>query len=328
MSPVGIVGIDAAQLSDWQSCKRKYLIGKKWALRKWRPKALADSLLRKGIWTLSQGGDPLRTAVAARTRLLEIAVEPGLDMVRDPYKVGHDYGALVEIILRYLGAAGVPKLMEPPYIPALEPVGPAGLDWRFRAWADEAGLLHRWITVERWDDDALHREAHSWWTIGDVVAARAPMVLHAIEVGSVRDGRHSCVWTRAYEHPSMPWLPPKFVKPPDTSWKPLYYLDQNRYNAGEWLALAARERAFEARVHELRIECPSERLCDEITSQIKTEQSFMAQLDGDWSGLPMSRGACDLFYPCAYQQICYDTSRTPIEKMGLYVRRETQKNGG
>jgi hypothetical protein len=308
--------LDAGELIDWQACRRRWSLSRSWLLRKWRAKVLADTLLRRGIAAISGGEDAVKVANGARLRLLELAVEPGLDMVREPYKVAHDWAALVEIILRYLGQRTIHKIQDEKLSNLFQLAVYTPTSW------SDGERLHRWITVERWDSEALIRESHSWRTIGDIVAARMPMVLHAVEIGTQREGRRSSVWTRAWRHPAMRSLPIKFVKPADTTWKPVYFVDQNEHSAAEWVALAGRERAFEAAVHETVVACPPNGICEDILAQIKEEAVAMSKMNGaTWQKLPMSRGACDLFYPCPYQNICYDTSRTPIAKMGLYVPR-------
>lgn len=319
---------DAAAITDWQTCERKWSIGRKWMMRRWRPKHLADTLLRRGIVAIAAKEDPVKVALAARRRLLEIAVDPGFDMVADPYKVAHDWAAVVEIILRYQAHVAIPLLYEPAvYTDAAEK---RKSDWKFNSWADESGQLHRWLTVDHWDDEALHREAHSWRTIGDIAAARQSMMLHVFDVGQSHGGRHSSTWTRAYRHPVMTSLRPRFAKPQGSTYKPFYFVDQTEYSAAEWIAMARSERAFDSVSHVQIIDCPPDEVCQEVEKQITAIEGQMAAVaQVPWRQLPMSRGACDLFFPCPYQNICYDTARTPIDRMGLYIPRNgAGSNGG
>jgi hypothetical protein len=315
--------LDANAIHSWQSCKRKWLLERDWFLARFRPKQLFDSCLRRGVVQLSQQADSARVAIDARTRFLELAADPGLDMVGDPYRAAKDWCAMLDVALRYLGTTPIPVLHDP----QPRPLSPF-VSWKFGSWADDSGALHRWLTVDRLDADALARELHSWRTIGDVAVARVPMTLHVVELGPSRNGRHSSAWARAYKHPGLASLRIRFNKPEETAWKPFWFADQREYGVEEWLEIGQKQRAFEKLVREVPVACPTDAACLDVQAQVMLEAAEMRRLLGngtEYQHLPMSRPACDTWYPCSYQEVCYSPAPqlVDIDSVGLYVRRKS-----
>jgi hypothetical protein len=310
--------LDAASLIDFQSCRRKFLL-REHRLRKWRPKVLFDACLRRGVVQLSHGTDAPSVASAAKSQFMSVARDPGLDVVGDPYRLARDWCGMLDIVLRWLGQQSIPQLRD-----LDKKCLSTSILWNFQSWGDDTGTLHRWITVDSWDKEAMSREVHSWRTAGDMVVANAPMVLHVIELGQQRNGHHASAWARAYEHPGSSAFKWKFQKPEDTTWKPVYFIDQRRVNAEEWVEAA--KSALAGLTHEVPINVPNESVRRDTLNQIEGEAYQMQALTdahASWHLQPMSRGACDLYVPCPYQEACYSPETyVDVEKLGLYVKRE------
>src|SRR5258705_7349655 len=151
--------LDAPTITDWQSCKRKYLLHKEWRPVKWRAHSLFDACLRQAIFAISNGKDAITMASDARAAFLLAAANPGLEVPQgsQPYTIAKDWCTMLETILRAVSRLTLLTLHEPAYVP-LDQI----TVWQPLAWADDTGQLHRWITVDRWDEDTLYREMHGW----------------------------------------------------------------------------------------------------------------------------------------------------------------------
>jgi hypothetical protein len=313
--------IDAAILHEKQSCLRKANLGHEWNYRLWRAKSLFDVLLRRGILQLSKGIAVAQAAGEAKATFLEKATEPGLDLIgKDPWEASKGWTSLLESVLHGLAKSPLPVLHDPH--PAKLT---ASMEWRFLSWADDSGQLHRWVTVDALDRDALAREMHSWRTVGDLCLSRTPMVLHVIVIGQQRQvGHFASAWTRTWRHPAMPNLRWQFLKPEDsTTWKPLYLCDIPDISAEEWVEMAWGQGALQPLMQDFLVEEPSEETRMETLRQITLEAvDTKKAIEAHWHELPMSRGVCDLFVPCVYQPVCHSQELVDIESTGLYVRKK------
>jgi hypothetical protein len=314
--------VDAAILHDKQTCLRKVCLNSQWRLTKHRPKSLFDMLLRRGILQLGNGLSVDRVAAEAKTTFLEKAANPGLDLLggRDPYTAAKGWVSLLETVLYGLSKTQIPVLHDPLPVKLT-----ASIDYHFLSWADDSGQLHRFITVDQLDSDTLAREGHSWRTAGDICMARVPMVLHFIVIGRQQElGKFASAWSRIWRHPSPRLHVYKFAKPSGESWKAVYRTETDR-SAAEWVEDAWSEGAILPLMQDILLEEPAEHIRLDTLSQITLEADASRRVVAeDWRSLPMSRGACDLFTPCVWQNCCYgyNTNQTvEIENIGLYTRR-------
>src|SRR5882724_8561461 len=109
-----IFTIDASSLTDSQSCTRKLILGSKWRLSRWRPKSLFDTLLRRGIFALTMKDDVATVAATAKAKFLEIAADPGLDLIgKDPYQAAKGWISLLDSVLHGLARTELPVLNDP-----------------------------------------------------------------------------------------------------------------------------------------------------------------------------------------------------------------------
>src|SRR4029077_7891814 len=134
-------------ITDFQVCKRRFILNSEFRLARWRPKHLMDVLLRRGILQLTQQKDVDEVAADGKSILLQRAPHPGLDIIgKDPYQASKGWTSLLESVLHGVSRTVLPVLHDP------LPVRLTGsIDWRFLSWADDAGTLHRWVTCESWD---------------------------------------------------------------------------------------------------------------------------------------------------------------------------------
>jgi len=318
--------VDAASLTDKQTCVRRFLLNSEWRLARWRPKLLFDVLLRRGILELTKQKDVAIVAADAKAVFLQRAADPGLDIIgKDPYQASKGWTSLLESVLHGVSRTVLPVLHDP------EPARlTSSIDWRFLSWADDAGTLHRWLTVESWDADTLSRELHSWRTFGDLVMSGCPLVLHVIVLGQNRNGRFLSPWTRVYVHPAMTNLRWKWIKPEDTTWKPVQLLDQHRLDTSEWIDQAWTQGAIQPLLQDQQVELPPENVVRDTKYQLIREASDMQRLVVErrpYIAEPMSRGSCDLYVPCIFQNVCHSHDPVDLVQLSLYVPRKAIYSG-
>lgn len=306
--------LSAESLSRFQSCPRRYALEREYRVPKWRPKALLDTILRQAILALSNGGDVSTITDEATASYLEAAARPGIDSLSDPYTLARDHCAILSTVLEALSRVALLAIAPP------EMIG----EWQLSAFVDESGLLHRWVTVDKWDDDAKFREWHSWATYGDCCAAEVGMALHVIEIGQQRRGHQQTPWARAYKHPAIQNRY-RFQKVEGGAlqgdWKPVWFQDSDKNTAKAWVSLMEQDNVN--LIHHLNIREPKPEDVEQFHREIASEAASMARV-AEWRAETMRRVSCDLPYPCPWQPACYGAA-ADLESLG-FVRISPQKN--
>ena len=313
--------LDAASLSSYQSCRRRYVLSLDWQYARWRPRSLFSHCLRRGVAALAAGRPAADVATDAETEFYTAAATPGLDVIGvDPYRIAADWTAMLQVVLLTLGRSETNAATSAIPTAVLTP----SVSWRPSAQQGGDDRLHRWVVADRWDESALTRELHSWWTIGDVAVLRRPMRLHVVVIGQSRNGRHSSAWSRAWRHPGLRHLPLRFRlstgKPPK-DWRPVHLADVSDVDPADWAEQAWREGATQELLRTADVAVPSAATCDDTVRQIAAEAWRMESMVKDWRQQAMSRGACDGFVPCPYAACCYSEGLVNVDDLGLYSRR-------
>lgn len=311
--------VDARRLVDWQSCRRKLLLSTDYRPLKWRAHTLFNACLRRAIVALGNGTQPEDAAKDARTDFMQAAASPGLDILGgNPYAISKEWCVMFETILRGLRVVPIVKDHAPVRLNGQ-------FEWKVRAHADEAGNLHRWITVDSWSLDDVSRELHGWPVIGDIATTGMPMMLHVIEIGQERKGRRVSPWARAYMNPAMPSLRYRFKRTSVS--EPVWLMDLPQEDPDEWVAGMDKEGLLDALVHHLDVQVPPAEVCADIIGQVLREGIDMRAAETDrtsipWRAWPMSRSACDAWnVPCVWQACCYGERGVQPEDLGLYQIR-------
>lgn len=331
------LSLSASDIRSFQTCKRRWLLERHWRVVRWRPSYLFRSCLREGIFQLSNAGETATVRANARTRFLTEAARPGLDVLTgDPWTVAQDWAGMLGVTLTALSRLVLLTLQRS------QPIDISPLvSWLPLSWQDDSGTLHRWLTVDAWDDDALVREAHSWHVLGDMVMLDAPMMLHAIEIGQQRGGRRHSPWARCYKHPVIAGTF-RFQRPDGKGgwrklsgeqWKPLWYADQTKPDPEAWCDLMDADHVTQSLLHHISIQQPSRSQSQRIRKEIEQVAGAMTESLASHPTaespmeVAMARGACDpVWGPCAWQQACYgaDYTREGIQGTGLYQIREAR----
>lgn len=314
--------LDSYSIGEFQSCRRRWVLNRAWRPIRWNPKRLADGILRDGILSLVGGKSLAEVTADARARYLQIAANPGLDVMADPYTLAKEWCGLMDTVLHGLVKDGLPKeLTEFPRVTLNSFV-----EWDVSVPFDGKSL-HRWITLDHWGAADLARELHSWRTIGDIALSQHSMILHVIEIGQIRSGRRSSAWTRGWKHPTMPSLRMRFKGKQAGAfqgWKPIYYSDGG-HEAKEWVDQMWQEGVGTDLIHHIRLQSASEARAAAVTKDVLVESLEMRRLVDDavtWDAVPMSRNACDTWSVCPFQKVCYAKEEVvDIKGIGAFQER-------
>lgn len=294
--------ISAPDLATWQRCPRLWLLNQSGEPRRWRPKSLFLSQLRRGVMRLSRGDTLESVSLEACASLMEKAAVPGLDVTGiEPYTLARDLCACLRTVLARVHTCKAQSLSASPTILLSN-----GHKWAVRAPSDDSGMLHSWIAVEKLNGNVLSRELHSWSVFGDMAATGRPMLLHVVEIGRQKDSHQHTPWCKAYAHPHV--LGRFAFQKQDGSqlgagWKPLWYQDSLRNNPKTWLALMERDQVNA--IKDVPVKAVTPRHAREFKAQVLREADRMQEtLNRSWEEEPMRRGACDMPL-CAWQHKCY-----------------------
>ena len=318
--------LTASTLTDYQSCPRKTLLSTDWEILKLRPKQMLDSCLRRGILAITQGKDAGEVAEGMKAEFLQAAANPGMDTPRGakPYEIAKDHVAMIQTILRAAKRMELPVLAESPTVQLSSTV-----EYQPLAFTDGV-MLHRIITVDRWDDAALSRELHGWYTIGDQAVTGLPLTLHVIETGQTRNGRRASPWARGWRHPTLRNAHRiRFLHKDGTGfkgWTPVWLADERELDAEEWVEAMWKEGAVQAAWKDIAVAPPTLSQRSGTLGQLRLEAHRMSVLISErqsnpWSAIPMHRGSCDGMVPCGWQEACYRESND-VQESGLYRGRD------
>ena len=330
----GLTTLSAASLDVWDRCPRRWAFERDYALRDTTPLALCYRALDAAL-TAPTADDPEEVAKSAALGIIARQDFSGVwgpvSATLDNYTIALHHGALAGLLARVLRSRlGGPLAHVPPQ-PL--PFAPA-TQWHSALYAAPDGERHRFVLCSHADDDRLRAEAHSWATIGELVALAAPLTLHLLVIGPARDGRRVSPWTQGLLHPTASLL--RFAKRRPLGGSPTY---QNR-NAGlgdnwrkvwrEQLPEVATERwlrqmqedgvlepALKRRV--LRYD-PADARLQQAQHDVLDAMTWMQVATPD---VAMRRSACDDWRgPCPFAPICYSsTKKAPADAPGLYVLR-------
>jgi hypothetical protein len=293
--------LNAARLTSFQRCPRILKHAEANAPRRWRPRELAEIHLRKGVLALSQGAAVAKVTADLQASFLEVCANPGLDVECQPFTLARDWTAILGNVLEAVSRGTLPKLKAGPNI-----ILSTSVSWECKSFQDEAGLLHRWVMVDKLDDDSLTRELHSWHVDGDRCAAQVPMTLHVVEVGRLSGNHQSSPWCRIYKHPQVIGrmaFQQQNGSPLEGNWKVGWFQDGDKNKASTWVDLMERDKV--KLIHEIKVKGPTVEQVAEFTRQVAIEAQRMVESDAThWKDLPMFRPACDL-PPCPYRPRCF-----------------------
>lgn len=307
--------LSAPLVTTLQRCERRFRLESTHRVLRIRPKELFDRLLRESVFAISNGADVGKTAENACTVFLETAARPGLDIVSDPYTLAQDYCAMLRTSLEAIARETLLTLKRAGTIA----IGVHG--WSIESFRDDSGVLHRWTSVERWDDDARFRELHSWHVFGDCAAAGQGMVLHIIEIGRHSRGHQVSPWCRCFKHPAIAGhfrFRHTDGTPLQGNWKPVWYQDSGENDPKTWVDLMRQDNVLP--IHHLQIRDPHPDHVMEFRRDIRDLVDRMAGvMTKEWSAITRERTSCDI-PPCPWQPVCFGPpGPVNIDSVGGFV---------
>ena len=320
--------LNALILSHYQACLRRHALEQLWNVIKIRPHSLFDSCLREGALRLSTGEPAEKVRSEMSTKFVSRATQPGLDLPEgsDSYTIAMDWAGMLSVILTAIAETTQLTLLR------LAEKAFDDFEWQPFAFADESGVLHRWLTVDAWDQAEISRQLHSWYTAGDMAIMDSPMVLHVVLIGQVRKGRRWSPWARAYRDPLIANRF-RFQRKDKTTgqvrslageWKPFWYQDQPSPDPDVWLELMKKDGVLEGLIQQANLKEFSKSVRRDTLAQIKELAREMDGMDirDDPMDYPMSRGSCDSMVPCPFQGACFrENPREKLSDLGLYSER-------
>lgn len=316
-------------LSSWQRGRRRFAIEGQYQYRRWYAPNLFSSVMRPAVFALSNGVSVGEVTSAAVNRFLSCVKHPGLDVQQgtNTYTLAMDFAATIRTVLEFLSRNTLLTLTPHPVVD----MG-GDLTWSLLSHKDESGMLHRWVFTDYINDDAIMKELHSWQVMGDMVAARAPMLLHLVSIGQTRNSRRVSPWARAYKSPTILGLLRFQKKSGDAlneNWKPVWFGDNPSNSASAWVDQMMDDNATIPLVQHISVREPAETHAANCAWDIQYEhqQMLMSGVDSstfDPMSLPMCRVQCDTPYICPHQQVCYSTKLT-LATSGLYDKIPRKK---
>ena len=318
--------LNGHKLALWQRARRRYAIENAYRYRRWHPQSLFSFVMRHAIFQLSNGGDLELISNSAVNQFLGAVKQPGLDVPQgtNTYTLAMDFASCIRTILEYLSRLTLLTLCERETISITD-----NLNWSMLAHEDESGVLHRWKFVDYISQDEIVRELHSWEVIGDIVVAKSPMMLHLVSIGRTHNSRRLTPWCRAYKSPAIVGMyrfQKKSGNPLEGDWKPVYFADNPKSKAPDWIDLMLEDNAAEPLVQHIQVKEPDQIHADNFYRDLDYEYNQLSSsgIDStqpvfDPMSLPMCRTACDTPYICPHQLVCYSTKLT-LANSGLYDR--------
>jgi hypothetical protein len=308
----------AAQFQILQMCSRRAAIERDWYYRRWRPRALFNNCLSRLVAEISNGKDAEKAGQDAYTSFLEKCRNPGLELAYgvDPFKLAMDFAHALRVAAELLSRMTLLPVQSAQKIEVYP-----GYDWHPGVFKDESGALHWWHAIETFNNDVLASQGHSWrW--GDMAALDAPLTMHLVEIGFIRNNHLHGDLSRIFQHPAVTKF--KFKHRDGevlASWKArfLQSIPEKAMPMKRWCDLLDEDRVQP--IHHVTMKQPEPWQLEEFKNEVIQETNRFNQLPGNWRLAPKSRNACDILGGCPHQPLCYGPPNATPESIGGYVRR-------
>ena len=241
----------------------------------------------------------------ARETLLEIAADPGLDIIApNVYDIAIHHAALMEVVAAYLTAEG--------------PWKPSGVvdGFELESFLLPDGRLRRVVLCSTWSTLREQEERTSWRTMADVSISNRPMLINFITIGQSIKGFRATPWTRGYIHPENHILRVKRIASEKTgpnprftdNWKKVYR-EQTDHHPDSWLKIMQDDEAFDGLVQHCTVDVPANR-SDILADLTRLEREI------ETGSLTMRRAGCFKLSPCPMASLCHRPGNMTPESSG------------
>lgn len=283
--------MNAREIESFERCTQRFSYE-----QEWEPFAISPTeLLRTSV----QSG--LASGEASKDILLRLASQRNLPAnLPDPYASVQHHASLAEIVERHVQLT----------LGALTPVKHGF--WKTDALLDAKGNLHRFLFVDRWDEDRMREESHSWRTLGDLIYLKHPLYWNVYVLGASREGRRYGNWSRGFLHPQSRQLRFCLKSGGEGKWEPVWR-ERTQYSPDDWMKIMSKDGILEKSI--LRIRVPISRNDRRV---LEAKDDLVRIQESIASFVPRkSRSACD--WPvCPFQAACWNGRG--IEAEGIYRR--------
>ena len=210
----------------------------------------------------------------------------------------------------------------------LEPVAFGKHQWQSNLFESKHGL-HRILLMSSLDDDALRGYAHSWGTVGELVALRKDIILTAVVVGAQRAGRRHSHWTKCFQHPvqksALRFARRKSGKESGFTegWREVWR-EATDIGASTWVDRMESDAVLDdlIRTHRIPYKADDHRLVLAKRDMLK----ILPQMESASADSPMRRSSCDsVFGACPWSALCWSPTEVDLSDLAhLYRAKELQ----
>jgi hypothetical protein len=275
-------------LTSYDACERRALWASQYERFRTPPLAALYRALDAGL----TGEKPEMAGHA----LMHIAATESLDVrTYAVYDAAVHYAHLATLLATYLRAKG------PPWT-HVEDATLGRHQWRSACYETGGKEMRRLALIDHWSDDRRDQEMRGWRTYGEMAVLNRPVLLNAIAIGSVHQGRRVSAWTQAWTHPKNRHI--RFKRKASSESFSGAWLKQWREHADltaeQWLDQMARDGIFADLVHTTLVPVPPR-----IEETVGDMKRIARELESMQAVPPMRRTGCYGFSPCPFLAVCY-----------------------
>jgi hypothetical protein len=199
--------------------------------------------------------------------------------------------------------------------------------WQSNLFESKHGL-HRILLMASLDDDALRGYAHSWGTVGELVALGKDIILTAVVVGAQRAGRRHSHWTRCFQHPvqksALRFARRKSGKESGftSGWREVWR-EVTDISAETWVDRMEKDEVLDdlIRTHRVPYRDDDHRIVQAKHDILK----ILPQMESATADSPMRRSSCDsVFGACPWSALCWSPTELELSDLAhLYRQKDT-----
>lgn len=309
--------ISAPVLEHWDRCRRMWYLLDQYRAIRVTPLGAVYRALDAYITAPGKGLEPRQ----AHDTVMELAGKFGVQTERDrPYDLMLHHAHLAEVLARALRQ------------PETEPLDKVGT---YKFYEPDSYLvaggtrIMRVVLVDRWSDNRLQAELHSWRCVGDICVTGLPMTLRVMVIGEQVNGRRHGYWTKAKQHPytkGLRWKRQRGDREFGESWKTVWREEAN-VKSESWIEGMARDGVLRESAFEVKVKVPEQWARDRVLEDITRIGEEMAVMRKTQVLPPMTRSACDAVIggPCRLQCVCYAPTEIGPDETGMFERRKGKR---
>ena len=272
-------------------CERRAWYSLRWAAPFLAPKEILYLAVEHGLCSIGDAGE------AAESHAMDLCVDPGVDTSEEDLLGLAQHIASLANFLAWLLRGSQPPYKRP------EPISlPDRTPWTSGAFLNGSEThLRRVVLVDRWDSWAQLALERSWDVAGECSVYGVGMDCVIVELGSLRKGRWSNPFTRAYRHPVAKTL--RFKKRDGDDFGSTWIKverENDKASREDWLDAMGDDGVLAESIHVLSMEAPQRGSAIIALAQSKLER-IRAAGEPPEENLSM---CYDRIHPCPFRACC------------------------